>query len=73
MNQAEWSAFLDELSSIWNAQFSKYVTIKLPEIDIRFPVAAVLIGIGIVIGADMFVRRKAEDVIKRLRSKNKDR
>jgi hypothetical protein len=31
-----------------------------------------LIGIGVVIGADMLIRRKADDVIKRLRSKDKD-
>lgn len=72
MSQAEWAAFLEELSSIWNAQFSRYVNFGMPSVDLRLPLAAALIGIGVVVGADMLIRRKADDVIKRLRSKDKD-
>jgi hypothetical protein len=62
----------DELSSIWNEQAARYVKISLPAADLKAPFAAALIGIGVIMGADMLVRRKADNVIKRFISKNKD-
>lgn len=62
----------DEISSIWNEQASRYIKISLPVADLKAPFAAALIGIGVIIGADMLVRRKTDNVIKRFISKNKD-
>lgn len=62
----------DEISSIWNDQASRYIKISLPAADLKAPFAAALIGIGVIIGTDMFVRRKADNAVKRFVSKNKN-
>ncbi|MFA5104203.1 MAG: hypothetical protein WC527_03435 [Candidatus Margulisiibacteriota bacterium] len=72
MSQAEWAAILNDITAIWNDQLSRYVKLSLPVFDIKVPLAAVLIGIGVVIGADILVRRKVDNVIKRFISKNKN-
>ena len=66
------NAQMDEIASIWNEQIFRYIKISLPAVDLKAPFAAVIIGIGVVIGADILVRRKVNNVIKRFVSKNKD-
>lgn len=61
----------DEISYIWEKNVSRYIKVGMPEVDPTVPIAAVFIGVGVIIGTDMFVRRKADNVIKRFRSKNK--
>ncbi len=62
----------DEISYIWRENTSRYIKIGMPEADLKVPFAAALIGIGVIFGADMLVRRKADNVIKRFISKNKN-
>lgn len=62
----------DEISSMWSEKAARYIKFSLPVEDLKAPFAAALIGVGAIIGADMLVRRKADNVIKRFISKNKN-
>lgn len=60
-----------EIKLIWDEIAQKYI--HFVKIDLFMPVAAVLAGTFIVVGIDFFLKRRTNNVIKRISSFIKDK
>lgn len=67
------SSYMSEISNAWNRISSQYLTFRIPEFDLAGTAALALFGTVIVFGADFYIRRRTENVIKRLFTHNKDK
>lgn len=75
-NTLEYKASeLITLNHLWHEQKAKYlsyVPMQSFKFNLKSVLLPILIGIGIILSVDIFVRRKTESVIERFRKKNKN-